>query len=95
MAVIDRRMVHVIAAKNAADVLFRQIASNLREHDAVETMAAHGAPRRRSLDATFDTVIGRWRRPCGQFMRATLVSQGNVLTAPVIDSATRFAVLHD
>lgn len=84
MSLIGRRMVNVIAEKNAAEAQFRSIASNLREHGAVATLAGDGAPQRRALDAAFDTVIGRWRRLCGQFMRTTLVSQGNILAAPVI-----------
>jgi len=36
------------------------------------------------LSATLDTVIGRWRRVCGRFMRTTLVSRGNILAVPII-----------
>jgi putative ATP-binding cassette transporter len=84
MTVIGRRMVHVIAGKNAAEAQFRSIASNLRERGAVGLLAADGAAQHRSLSTAFSTVIGRWRELCAQFMRTTLVSQGNVLIAPVI-----------
>ena len=36
------------------------------------------------LSEAFNTVIGRWRDLCIQFMRTTLVSHGNILAAPVI-----------
>jgi putative ATP-binding cassette transporter len=84
MTVIGRRMVNVIAGKNAAEAQFRSIASNLRERGAAGSLAGDGATQRRSLSKAFDTVIGRWRDLCVQFMRTTLVSQGNVLAAPVI-----------
>ena len=84
MTVIGRRMIRVIAGKNAAEAQFRSVASNLREHGAAGSMAGDGTLQRRSLSAAFDTVIGRWRDLCGQFMRTTVVSQGNILAAPVI-----------
>ncbi len=84
MTVIGRRMVHVIAGKNAAEAQFRSIASHLRERGVVGSLAGDGAPQQRSLSEAFNTVIGRWRDLCAQFMRTTLVSQGNILIAPVI-----------
>jgi putative ATP-binding cassette transporter len=36
------------------------------------------------LSTAFNTLIGRWRDLCSQFMRTTLVSHGNILAAPVI-----------
>ena len=36
------------------------------------------------MNDVFDTLIGRWRDLCFQFMRTTLVSHGNLLVAPVI-----------
>jgi putative ATP-binding cassette transporter len=84
MTVIGRRMIHVIAGKNAAEAQFRSVASNLRERGAVELAVADGPSRHRLLSAAFDTVIGRWRDLCTQFMRTTLVSHGNTLAAPVI-----------
>jgi putative ATP-binding cassette transporter len=84
MTVIGRRMIHVIAGKNAAEAQFRSVASNLRERGAVELAVADGPSRHRLLSAAFDTVIGRWRDLCIQFMRTMLVSHGNTLAAPVI-----------
>jgi len=84
MTVIGRRTVYVNAGKNAAEAQFRSIASNLRERGAVGSVADDGTPRHRSLSAAFDAVIVRWRDLCAQFRRTTLVSQGNILVAPII-----------
>jgi vitamin B12/bleomycin/antimicrobial peptide transport system ATP-binding/permease protein len=84
MMVIGRRLLHVIAAKNAAEAQFRSIGSHLREREKL-TMTSQGeTEQRRSLMGALDDVIARWRTLCFQLMRTTLVSQGNVLLAPVI-----------
>ena len=84
MTVIGRRMVHVIAGKNAAEAQFRSIGADLRERGASASGVIAGAAQHRSLSEAFDTVVGRWRELCVQFMRTTLVSNGNILMAPVI-----------
>ena len=84
MTVIGRRMVNVIAGKNAAEAQFRSFASDLRERGASAAGVTAGLAQHRSLSEAFDTVIGRWRELCVQFMRTTLVSYGNILMAPVI-----------
>lgn len=84
MTVIGRRMIRVIAGKNAAEAQFRSVASDLRERGAAELGVGDGSARHRLLSDAFDTVIGRYRDLCIQFMRTTLVSHGNTLAAPVI-----------
>ncbi len=84
MTVIGRRMVHVIAEKNAAEAQFRSIASDLRERGASASGMMAGLAQHHGLSAAFDTVYGRWRDLCIQFMRTTLVSYSNILMAPVI-----------
>jgi putative ATP-binding cassette transporter len=84
MIVIGRRMTSVIAGKNAAEAQFRSVASNLRERGAAESGVGDRPAQHRFLSNAFNTVIGRWRDLCIQLMRTTLVSQGNVLAAPVI-----------
>jgi len=84
MMVIGRRMVHVIAGKNAAEAQFRSIASNLRESGANASGITDGPDQHRSLTESFNVVYGNWRDLCIQFMRTTLVSYGNILMAPVI-----------
>ncbi len=84
MTIIGRRMVHVIAGKNAAEAQFRSVASNLRERGAAGLAAGDETPQHRSVSEAFTGLIGRWHELCSQYMRATLVSQGNILVAPVI-----------
>jgi len=84
MTVIGRRMVHVIAGKNAAEAQFRSIASDLRERGGSASGVIAGLAQQRLLGDSFDTVYERWRQLCVQFMRTTLVSYGNILMAPVI-----------
>jgi vitamin B12/bleomycin/antimicrobial peptide transport system ATP-binding/permease protein len=84
MAIIGRRMVHIIAGKNAAEAQFRSIAASLRESVGIGLATDDGAARYHLLGAAFDVVIERWRDLGHQFMRTTLVSHGNILAAPVI-----------
>jgi putative ATP-binding cassette transporter len=84
MTVIGRRMVHVIAGKNAAEAQFRSIASDLRERGASASEMIAGKVQHLSLIEAFDVVQGRWQELCLQFMRTTFVSYGNILMAPVI-----------
>jgi vitamin B12/bleomycin/antimicrobial peptide transport system ATP-binding/permease protein len=84
MAIIGRRMVHVIAGKNAAEAQFRSIASDLRERGASASGVMAARVQHRSLSDAFDIVYRRWRELSVQFMRTTLVSYGNVLMAPVL-----------
>jgi vitamin B12/bleomycin/antimicrobial peptide transport system ATP-binding/permease protein len=84
MTVIGHRMVRVIAGKNAAEAQFRSVASNLREVNGVASAVDGGPAQHRLLNDTFNSLIGCWRDLCFQFMRTTLVSQGNILVAPVI-----------
>ena len=84
MAVIGRRMVRVIAGKNAAEAQFRAIAASLRETGEVGLATGDRAAQHRLLNTAFNTVIERWRDLCRQFMRTTLVSHGNIPAAPVI-----------
>jgi putative ATP-binding cassette transporter len=84
MTVIGRRMVGAIADKNAAEAQFRSVGGNLRERGAAD-LRDHVEPApHRQMAKAFDVVIGRWRDLCYQVMRITVVSHGNLLTAPVI-----------
>ena len=81
MMFVGRRMIHVIAGKNAAEAEFRSVASRLRKSQM--TMRSSDASHR-SLNETFNVVIGHWRNLCVQLVRTTLVSHGNTLAAPVL-----------
>jgi len=84
MIFIGRRLVSVIAGKNAAEAQFRSVGSHLRERDAFATNAVGKIEQHISLSHALQDVIDRWRDLCVQLMQTTLVSQGNVLLAPVI-----------
>ena len=84
MMIVGRRMIHVMAGKNAAEAEFRSVASKLRELGAPERAERGGLVPPRSLSGAFDALIGRWRDLCVQMMRTTVVSYGNSLAAPVI-----------
>lgn len=84
MIFIGRRLVSVIAGKNAAEAQFRSVGSHLRERDAFATNSVGKIEQQISLSHALQDVIDRWRELCVQLMQTTLVSQGNVLLAPVI-----------
>lgn len=80
MTVIGRRMTRVIAGKNAAEAQFRSVASHLRELGRTDDRTK----QQDKVDLAFTEVVLRWRHLCGQLMRTTLISHGNVLVAPII-----------
>lgn len=84
MALIGRRMVPVIARKNAAEAQFRSVASALRERAESAVPGHYASAPQRLVNETFDVVIGRWRDICAQFMRITVVAHGNSLAAPIV-----------
>ena len=84
MAITGRRLLPVIAGKNAAEAQLRSIGSHLRERGTLTTTSQGETEQHRLLSGALDDVIARWRALCFQLMRTTLISQGNVLLAPVI-----------
>lgn len=84
MTIIGRRMVSVIAGKNAAEAQFRSVASTWRQRAESTEMAGHAPASHRSVSEAFNVVIGRWRDICVQFMRITVVAHGNSLAAPIV-----------
>ena len=84
MTIIGRRLVTVIAKKNAAEAEFRAAASNLREQGEAPPRADDQPADQEPVDTAFNVVIQRWRALCAQLMRTTLISHGNTLAAPVI-----------
>lgn len=84
MAIIGRRLVGVIAVKNAAEAQFRAVGSHLRERGSLSPLSEGKSEQHRLLSQALDDVIAGWRSLCFQFMRTTVVAQGNILLAPVI-----------
>jgi putative ATP-binding cassette transporter len=83
MMTIGRRMVSVIAGKNASEAQFRSVASHVRERGA-SALAGDRPAEHKRVSGSFDSLIVHWRDLCHQVMRTTLVSTGNILVAPVI-----------
>jgi putative ATP-binding cassette transporter len=84
MTATGRHMVAVIAAKNAAEAQFRSVASTSRQRAESAEAPGHAPGSYRLVSEAFDIVIGRWRDICVQFMRITVVAQGNALAAPIV-----------
>jgi vitamin B12/bleomycin/antimicrobial peptide transport system ATP-binding/permease protein len=84
MAITGRRLLPVIAAKNAAEAQLRSIGSHLRERGTLTTAPLEQREQHQLLSGAVGDVIARWRSLCFQLMRTTLISQGNVLMAPVL-----------
>ena len=81
MSFAGRRLLQVIAAKNAAEAQFRSIGSHLRDGlDPAWQGEGHG----HAFVAALGNLVSIWRRLCFQFMRTTFVSHANGLLAPVI-----------
>lgn len=79
MLVIGRSLVRVFEDKNQAEAELRQSATRLRENAA---QGDNGADRH-ALQASLEQLMLRWRSLCRQLLQTTLISQGNLLLAPV------------
>jgi vitamin B12/bleomycin/antimicrobial peptide transport system ATP-binding/permease protein len=80
MMVVGRYMVDVIEQKNQAEADFKYVVARVNTRTTLAIQPAD-AP---SLAAAQESVIGQWKRLCGQHMRTTFVSHGNTLLAPII-----------
>jgi len=83
MVMIGRRLTHVVEGRNQAEAELIAAAARLRARG--EGDATRDAGRDRvALDGALKQALSRWRELCHQLMRTTLVSQGNLLLAPVV-----------
>jgi vitamin B12/bleomycin/antimicrobial peptide transport system ATP-binding/permease protein len=80
MMVMGRHMVHVIERKNQAEADFKYVVARVNTRATPEPHPEDPAILARAQES----VIGQWRRLCGQHMRTTFVSHGNTLLAPII-----------
>ncbi|MGP0088834.1 MAG: SbmA/BacA-like family transporter [Xanthobacteraceae bacterium] len=84
MLIVGRPLTKVIEGKNQAEAEFRGAANLLREIGE-RTMPAGDEPQeRRSLWLAVRQVLDRWRELCWQLVRTTVISNGNLLLAPVV-----------
>jgi len=74
----------VIASKNAAEAQFRAVGAHLQLTSAQPVERQDAGPLQGRMTAAFAAVILDWRLLCYQWMRTTMISQGNVLVAPIV-----------
>jgi putative ATP-binding cassette transporter len=80
VVVVARNMVDVIERKNQTEADFKYVVARVNTRT---TLAPHAEDATILGDAQA-AVIYQWKRLCGQYMRTTLVSNGNYLLAPII-----------
>jgi putative ATP-binding cassette transporter len=84
MMLIGRALKDVIQEKNQAEAELRAAANRLRE-SGEGAPSINSAPEERiAVWATLRVALERWRELCWQLVGTTLVSQGNLLLAPVV-----------
>jgi len=83
MIAVGRNLTMVIQAENQAEAELRAAANQIREIGDATPPAAAGPDDYRSLLSALRQVLLRWRQLCRQLMGTTMVSQTDVLLAPV------------
>jgi putative ATP-binding cassette transporter len=83
MIAVGRNLTSVIQAENQAEAELRAAANHIREIGEATPSAAANSDDDRSLGLALREVLLRWRQLCRQLMGTTMVSQTDVLLAPV------------
>src|SRR6266436_860715 len=81
---IGRGFVQISEDKNQAEAEYRYTLTRVRENGESIALLGGEEEERDGIDKTFTKVLRQWARLAGQHMRATLVSQGSSLIAPVV-----------
>jgi len=84
MRAIGSHLTHVIEGKNQAEAEFLSAATRWREAGELSAPPASVERERRTLASTLANVLEYWLDLSKQLMRIALVSQGNILLAPVV-----------
>lgn len=84
MMIIGRHLTRVLAENKRAEAQLRAIGSDLRERGEHAARPGDEGDGRKVIDSALTDVIKQWIALCWQIMRMTVVSQANVLLAPVI-----------
>ena len=84
MIFVGRNLTSVIQAENQAEAELRAAANHIREIGERTPPAAAESEDHHSLWHALRQVLLRWRQLCRQLMGTTMVSQTDVLLAPVI-----------
>jgi len=81
---IARRFIPISEAVHQAEADFRFALSRIRENGESVALLRGEPEERAGLRRGLGTILARWRALLGQHMRATVISNGNALLAPVI-----------
>jgi vitamin B12/bleomycin/antimicrobial peptide transport system ATP-binding/permease protein len=84
MIAVAGRLTQVVQKKNQNEAEMIAAANVLRETGEGVALADEESKERRRLWVALQLTLARWRDICRQLMRMTLVSQGNVVVAPII-----------
>jgi vitamin B12/bleomycin/antimicrobial peptide transport system ATP-binding/permease protein len=83
MMIIGRKLPAIIQSENQAEAEMLAAASKIRESGEGGGHAEQGSTQRSAVWLALRQVLERWRQLCRQLMRTTMVSQMDVLLAPV------------
>jgi putative ATP-binding cassette transporter len=83
MMVIGRMLPSIIQSENQAEAELLAAASKIRESGEDAARAAEGSAHRSAVWLALRQVLERWRQLCWQLMGTTMVSQMDLLLAPV------------
>jgi ABC-type uncharacterized transport system fused permease/ATPase subunit len=81
---IGRRFTSVVQDQVQSEAAFRASANLIRESGEGIVVNENETKEVRELWSSFYNVIDQWQKLCWQHMRITLVSNGNILLAPVV-----------
>jgi ABC-type uncharacterized transport system fused permease/ATPase subunit len=83
MMVVGRRLPSIIQSENQAEAEMLAAASKIREAGEDADRAGEESPQRGAVWLALRHVLERWRQMCWQLMGTTMVSQMDLLLAPV------------
>ncbi len=83
MMIIGRKLPAIIQSENQAEAEMLAAASKIRESGEEAARPGEESPLRSAVWLALRQVLERWRQMCWQLMRTTMVSQMDLLLAPV------------
>jgi len=84
MMLIASRLTRVMQENKRAEAELRATGAHIREGGEGTALPDGKKDTRRTIGAALDQVIAQWLALCWQLMRLTLVTQSNLLLAPIV-----------
>jgi len=84
MMLIASRLTRVMQENKRAEAELRATGAHIRESGEGTALPDGKKDTRRTIGAALDQVIAQWLALCWQLMRLTLVTQSNLLLAPIV-----------